>query len=117
MTMTKNLMGNSSIFKAALRLGLVAILAGYLILANHAQADGMFGCNLGQSSDGTTTWLSCGSSAGNFMYTCDSSGNCNAFPDNQYNQGLADFNCSKYASEGCPEPLESDPIHGIAPLD
>lgn len=115
--MPKYLMGNCSVFRAAWRLGLVAILAGYLILPDRAQATGQFICNTSTSSNGSTTWISCGSSAGNYMYSCDSSGNCNQYPDNQYNQGLADYNCAKYAASGCPaDPLETEPLPEEQPV-
>jgi hypothetical protein len=45
--------------------------------------------------DGTTVWLSCGSSAGNTIWTCTSSG-CLAHYDDPagFNQSLADGECS-----------------------
>jgi hypothetical protein len=45
--------------------------------------------------DGTTVWLSCGSSAGNTIWTCTASGCLSHYDDpGGFNQSLADGQCN-----------------------
>lgn len=76
------------------RLGLVLTLALYTAVVAGAQSGlgDRFSCNL-RDSNGSTTWISCGSSAGNFIYTCDRYGCDDA--EGETNQYLADQRCEE----------------------
>ena len=82
---------------------LLALLsvAGYLTATRTAEATDRFSCNLGGG-----TVVSCGSSAGNFIFQCDSNG-CRDTTDAN-NQFLADSACARYTVEGCPGNLFGD---------
>jgi hypothetical protein len=47
--------------------------------------------------NGGGTWVSCGSSAGNFTYHCDGHGNCEA-ATGEWNQAIADSVCDSHGS-------------------
>ena len=65
--------------KSASKLLLLAVLAPVLIGgATVVYANCLY--FVGYTSDGGTIWLSCGSSAGAYVYTCDSSGACQQQP-------------------------------------
>ena len=99
------LIGRRPLVKLVLRLCLFAVLAGYLLITSTAQATDRFSCYITYNeSTGNDVFVSCGSSAGNFIYTCDSNNNCQV-DENSTNQGLADSVCQSYQSEygGCPD--------------
>jgi hypothetical protein len=88
-------------FKVAAKLCIVVILAGYLIVTTTVEATDRFSCGLAGYSGGGGSFLSCGSSAGNFLYICDGNGICSA-SEGADNQAFADLLCNQYQIEGCP---------------
>ena len=96
-----------SLVKLSWRLGLALMLALYTGVVAGAQSGlgDRFSCNLGTSWGGnSTTWISCGSSAGNFLYVCDRYG-CDD-SEGETNQYIADQRCEEIRQEGeCPEPV------------
>lgn len=87
------------LFRLAWRLAVVVALASYLTVT--VTARNRMSCALSQSSDGRSTFLSCGSSAGNFLYTCNN-GTCTESPGD-FNQTVADQQCAQVQSSGsCP---------------
>lgn len=101
----KNSNQSRTLGRLSWRLGLVLTLALYSAVVAGAQSGGgdRYVCNL-RDSGGSTTWVSCGSSAGNFIYTCDRYGCDDAEGD--FNQMLADDQCNQIQQDGeCPEPL------------
>ena len=98
----KNSREHSSSFRLAWKLTIVLALAGYLSSALGARAMGRYSCGLSQNSNGTAVFVSCGSSAGNFIYVC-SGGVCSE-STGEFNQFLADQECARIDSNGgCPE--------------
>lgn len=91
--------------RSSWRLALILTLTLYSAVVAGAQSGlgDRFTCNL-RDSGGSTTWISCGSTAGNFIYTCDRYGCEDAEGD--FNQYLADERCREIQQEGeCPEPF------------
>lgn len=81
----------------------LVIVAVHLNGMTTVRATSRFSCALG---DGL--FVSCGSSAGNFAYNCNSGGVCVANENNPANQAMADEMCSRYEREGCPGQLFGD---------
>lgn len=78
------------------RLFLAVAIAIFLAATTIAvYANGIY--NLYDDGYGRTTWVSCGSSAGNYFYNCYPDGHCEGMYDdpNGYNQGIADYECSE----------------------
>lgn len=102
----KNSNLSRTLVRLSWRLGLALTLALYAAVVAGAQSGlgDRFTCNLGTSWGGnSTSWVSCGSSAGNFIYTCNSYGCDDA--EGEVNQYLADQKCSEIRQEGeCPTP-------------
>jgi len=101
----KVLSGRRPLVKLISKLCLVAVLAGYLLFTITAQATNRFSCSLGYNeTSGNQVFVSCGSSAGNFIYTCDSNNNCQV-DENSTSQGLGDSVCQSYQNQygGCPD--------------
>jgi hypothetical protein len=94
----------SSSFRLAYKLTIVLALAGYLSSAFGVHAMGRYSCGLSQNSNGTSVFVSCGSSAGNFLYVC-SGGVCSE-STGDFNQYAADQQCAQIdANGGCPETM------------
>ncbi len=115
MLTTKEVSSRKRVFKLVskvLCLLAMVVAAIYLNGTKTAHATSRFSCALGGG-----TFISCGSSAGNFTYTCDSNGVC-VTPDYNVpgNQGNADNLCARYESEGCPGTLFGDGDGGIGGL-
>lgn len=110
-TPQKSIQGGS-VLRVSWRLGLVLTLTLYLTAAVGAQSGGgdRTSCNLAHSNDGSfSSWVSCGGSAGNFLYVCDEYG-CDD-SEGDFNQDLADQRCAEIQAEGeCPEPVEAEPL-------
>lgn len=98
-TRVKLALHHNPLLRIGWRLCLVAVMAGYLLTGTPADAFDRFSCHVGSSSNGET-FVSCGSSAGNFVYTCNETG-CHDQTDPN-NQWIADGLCQQYAAEGCP---------------
>ena len=103
---------NLSFVRLAFFLFLMAILVGSLLETRRAQAMSRFSCAL-ITTGGTTRTLSCGGSAGNFVFACSSSGCVDETGSNETNQAIADQLCAQYDSQGCPEMTYGTPY--IAP--
>lgn len=106
----ENLSGHKPLFRLAWRLAVVVALASYLTVTVAARQ--RISCGLSQSSGGTSVFVSCGSSAGNFLYVC-SNGSCSA-STGDFNQYLADQRCAEIQSSGsCPDTIatESGPVN------
>ena len=110
----RNLSVNS---RNALRLVLLLTLAGYIAVAEYLavpttaqSSDDRFICALREGN--SAIFLSCGGSAGNFIYTCEGPA-CTA-AEGAFNQWMADRLCAEYAQEGCP-PTNIDPGDGDGP--
>ena len=106
MLTTKEVSSRKRVFKLVLRmlcLLAMVIAAVYLNGTRTAHATSRFSCALGGG-----LFISCGSSAGNFTYNCDSSGVCLAADNNPNNQANADEMCGRYESDGCPGLLFGD---------
>lgn len=109
LNMRKFLLQRRRILKLASRVAcLLVLLAAAVWLNATSKADGpRFTCVL-KVGNGEVTILSCGSSAGNFIYTCTqgTSGPCDIAPP--ANDDIANLNCVQYAAEGCPETFYAD---------
>jgi hypothetical protein len=102
--------GDRRLIKLGARIICLIVLAtvgGYLNNPNTAHAIERFSCVL-TVGYGQVTILSCGSSAGNFIYTCSRTdpGVCEIAPAS--NDEVANMNCTQYAQEGCPETQYGD---------
>jgi hypothetical protein len=85
------------LFSLAKRLLIVAALALSFVAIRPAHADGRYICSVKQD-DGSTWWVSCGSSAGSFVYRCDPD------PNNPGSNQCGDCDtpqCNDYASSYC----------------
>lgn len=107
MLTTKEISSRKRVFKLVskmLCLLAMVIIAVYLNGTRTAHATSRFSCALGGG-----TFISCGSSAGNFTYNCDSSGVC-VTPDYNVpgNQEIANERCEQYERDGCPGQLFGD---------
>ena len=105
----KNSNQRRSVVRSSWRMGLVLTLALYSAAVVGAQSGGdRYTCNL-TSGGGSSVWVSCGSTAGNFIYTCDRYGCDDA--EGEFNQYLADQQCGQIQQEGhCPESTPSEPF-------
>ena len=75
-----------------------AAALGIVFTASIAYANDVY--LLHDHGNGTTTWLSCGSSAGNTIWTCTSSGCVAHYNDpGGFNQSLADKQCASREME------------------
>jgi hypothetical protein len=94
---------SKSLFRLTSRLvcllALVAV-AEWVNATSKAQGVDRFSCVL-VARPTKVTILSCGSSAGNFFYTCGGVLDCIADTD-PANQLIADLTCADYAQLGCP---------------
>ena len=107
----ENQSGGKPLFRLAWRLAVVVALASYLTVTVTAR-NLRISCGLSQSSSGSSVFVSCGSSAGNFLYVCEN-GSCSA-STGDFNQYLADQRCAEIQSSGsCPETIatESGPVN------
>jgi len=105
--MTENIFQRNKIWiKPISRILCVSVLLAIAIfLGSTSQAQSSrFSCIL-SSGFGKVTVLSCGSSAGNFIYNCDQ-GVCD--PAGSGNDEIANMSCAQYAQEGCPPTLFGD---------
>lgn len=104
------------LFSVVKRLLIVAALTLSFVAMRTAYADDRYTCPVKQA-DGSTWWVSCGSSAGNFVYRCDSTsgggsicGDCDTPQCNDY--------ANSYCSQGsCQQfPGDDDGGGGVAPI-
>ena len=100
---------NRSFTKSVVYLFVVACLATTLLTARPARATSRFSCPLSRIGGATRT-LSCGSSAGNFFFVCDSHEHCLDETDNTINQAFANLLCDDYERNGCPPLIEGNPL-------
>lgn len=98
-TKVKSALRHNALLRIGWKLCLLAAMTGYLLVGSPASAFDRFSCHVGTSDRGET-FVSCGSSAGNFTYTCDSTGCYNETDQN--NQWIADGLCADYSQNGCP---------------
>src|SRR3712207_2728178 len=105
---------NPSRVGLAVKLVIVAFMVAALVAANPVRATARFSCALGTFGGTTTRTLSCGSSAGNFVFAC-TSGICVNETDNQLNQAIADSLCRQYEQDGCPDLLSGGAIQVESP--
>ena len=97
---------NQPLFRLAWRLAVVIALASYLTVTVTARNLRIW-CGLSQSSSGSSVFLSCGSSAGNFLYVCEN-GTCTE-STGEFNQYLADQRCAEVQASGsCPGTVYTD---------
>lgn len=89
---------------------LTLLVEALLVTPPAAVARNRFSCAIGVSG-GTTRTVSCGGSAGNFVYAC-TGGICvdETGTSGGVNQGIADGLCAQYAAEGCPGLLIGTPL-------
>ncbi len=66
--------------KSARRLSLIAVVIAFLTFITLAVAASDI-YYMGTDTDGNTSWISCGSSAGAYSYSCDAQGNCHDTTD------------------------------------
>ncbi len=103
---------SGTLFRLVWRLALVVTLAGYLTMVTTAQSGSRLSCPLSQFRDGTSVFLSCGGSGGNFLYVCQG-GVCTPSGGDD-NQVIANEQCRQYTQDGCPEvyieQLEQEPV-------
>src|SRR5712692_8113066 len=107
-TMTENIFQKNKIWikPASRMLCLSVLLAIAIFLGSTGQAQSsQFSCIL-SSGFGEVTVLSCGSSAGNFIYSCNQSG-CEPATGSG-NDTIANLSCAQYAQEGCPPTIFGD---------
>lgn len=95
---------------AALLLLLAFLAQALLVTPPVVTATSRFSCAIGVSG-GTTRTISCGSSAGNFVYAC-TGGSCvdETGTSGGFNQDMANTLCAQYEAEGCPGILTGTPI-------
>jgi hypothetical protein len=96
-TKVKLALRSNPLLRVGWRLCLVAVMAGYLLAGSPAAAFDRYTCYMGSTSGGEV-FLSCGSSAGNFLYACNYYG-CEA-PTDSYNQWVADVLCEEVQYNG-----------------
>ena len=102
----ENQSGGKPLFRLAWRLAVVVALASYLTVTVAAR-NLRISCGLSQRSDGTAVFLSCGSSAGNFLYVCQN-GTCSE-STGELNQAIADQRCAEIQASGsCPGTVYTD---------
>lgn len=102
------------ILKLLMRIACLSVLltaAIWVSGTSQVQATSRFTCVL-TDGYGQVTILSCGSSAGNFIYTCSKTdpGPCDIAPPS--NDEIANMSCAQYEQEGCRETLYGDGDEG-----
>ena len=111
MPKTLTTLKNPSFAKLAVKLLVMAFLVVVLLATEPARATDRLSCVLG-TSGGITRTVSCGSSAGNFVIACSSSGCVDETGSNATNQAIADGICAQFESDGCPDiQLEGSPVN------
>jgi len=104
----------SRFLKLLMRIACLSVLLITAVWASgtsQVQASSRFTCVL-TNGYGQVTILSCGSSAGNFIYTCSTTdpGPCDISPP--INDEIANMSCTQYEKEGYPETLFGDGDEG-----
>jgi hypothetical protein len=98
-----------SISTLAVLMFVITFLVTALIVPHPSRATSRFSCTLSRIG-GETRTLSCGSSAGNFIFVCDRRELCLDETNNTTNQSFANLLCEGYERNGCPPPLEGNPV-------
>lgn len=106
---------SKSLFRLTSRLLCLLVLLAVAGWVNTtSKAANRFSCVMSVDSDGYPTILSCGSSAGNFLYTCFGSAGC-VIDTDPISQVAADLSCADFAQYGCPSDGGNGGIGGILP--
>lgn len=100
---------NRSFAKLAVLLFVIAFLVAALLVTQPVKATSRFSCPL-IKIEGGARMLSCGSSAGNFFFSCIGGVCTDDVGTNPNNQSFANQLCEQYERDGCPGALVGTPF-------